>query len=763
MGPGAHPAGCPGPGLLRDRGQRAAALTRAQTILAILALALASGLARGDQEADTRPATATRPAAPSNHQRVEDLIAVIEGPSGPEVRSTVARELLLHDWPETPPRVVAILAGPNAAAKMTMATSLAELPEFLRPEYVEPLMGMLADPDQSVRDSGARALAAYRDGGVIPRLHALAQDADEQQVLRLAAISTLGLIPRRDAIDGLADVLADPNPAIAGAALSAFEQATAMDFGGDIAAARAWWRRSSVLGTDEWQERQIERLVRKARETQRALERAEARLVKSLEANFARAPESERLTMLAAYLGDGSVGIRLLGLRLTQLLLAEGKSLPDELPQELRDQIRRLMDSTDVRVQAAAVRTVASFRAAEDAERFLGLLGSARHPDVIQAIVNGLGYVGTGSAVQPLLGILEKPNELCVTEAVTALGRLAERGVLAEGRHRSAVAAALLGVFARTTPAQVALRERTVWAMGIIEDPSFGPAFASALAREEGVAVRQAAARGIAALNDPTWTDALADAVSDPDAAVRKTAIDTLATLGSTDGHLEALWRRLAPAAENTESIRQAVATAVIELLARRPADQIETWLARLPKDGSEHVTRMSELLERLSRRVGELDPEAHDRQGVIRARVAALRLESGQLEPAFEAYEAALRELHAAGSSSAARVGKELLRAALVHGRYGEGVARALAGGNPGAAPEALWEIIATEIECRLQPETVDQAIAMLDVIEQHPPGPLPVDAMAQLRARAAALKQPPPVPASQPASESATADGEG
>lgn len=713
---------------------------------------IAAGAICAGQEAETQLTTR---AAPTNQERLIALIALIEDPKNtPEARRTGVRELLMHRWAETPPRLTSILSGQNGPAKIAVAGALAGLPRFLEPMFVDPLMGMLADAEAEVRAAAAGALAAYRDGGVTPRLRKVVADVEQPERVRLAAIATLGLMTQRAAIDALAETLADGDPTIARAALSAFWQATATDFRDDIAAARKWWNESRALPLEAWQQLQIERLAKKDRQTRARLAAVEARLEKVLESNFRRASDAERATLLAGYLADSATTMRLLGLRLAQLHLAEGRSLLNELSSRIRD----LLGSAQPDERAAAVRTVASFRESRDGERFLAMLAATENREVRLALINGLGYVGDGAATQTLLTVLEGANGQCATEAVAALGRLAERGALPD-ETRDAVVKALLEVFGTAKPGEVALRERVVWAMGNIADPRFGPAFGAALEPAEAVAVRQAAARGIAVLGDPELADALAAASSDVDPGVRKTAVETLAVLGSSDKHLQALWDRLASPPETDEVIRQAAWRGVLALLCKRKPEQVEAWIARLPGDGRQVAQRTLELLVGLAKTLEESNPAERGQLGVIRARIATQHLRLEQRAEAVGQYLEALADLHAAGSPVAQRVSVELLRCALVSGRYDQTVADALSAGKGGADPGALWQVIKAEVEARLTSENVDQALAMLDAIEQHPLRTLPAEAAAglkQLRERAVQLKQAPDesAPQSQPSS---------
>lgn len=692
-----------------------------RTRVAIVVFVALAGLAAwsNGQEPASQPTTRE---APTRLERLSDLIALVEGPNTPEVRLTIARELLLQDWPETPPRLAGILSGPNGPARVAIATALAERPATLAPAYVEPLVTMLGDPDAAVRQAAAGALAAYRKPEVMARLKQLVFDARQSRPARLAALSALGLMTEREAVAVLATALDDPDGVVVQAALAALGQATAMDFGDDAAAARAWWERSRGLPLETWQQEQIERLIRKDRDTRRRLEAAESRLARVLEAGFLRAAEAERLALLTGYLSDTSTTMRLLGLRLAQLHLAEGKTLPAELQERIRNQTA----SAEAREQAAAVQTTASFREPADAERFLNMLPTARTREVRLALLNGLGYVGNATAVDVLLTTLNESDEACATEAVAALGRLVERGVL-NGPLREGVVTALLGVLERAQAGQVALRERTLWAMGNLADPRCGLAFATAIDRQEPVVVRQAAVRGLAALRSPQWGEVLATASADPDAGVRKTAIETLAAVAhsGSDRQLWALWDRAASAQEPDEALRQTAWRGLIDALAEGPLSDTERWLDRVAVNGGTTAGRVADLLERLIRAAQEAEPVDPVRMGVLRWRLAAQRARLGQSAEAVATYVAALADLSAARSDATPRAATDLLRTALAQGCYDETVAAALANAAGLVDVQTLRQAAQDEIENVLTQGRVDPALAAIAALEGHPPAP--------------------------------------
>ncbi len=714
---------------------------RFRALLGVLAW-WAAVSAAAQPPAQSQPTTGT---VPSNQARLNDLIGLIEGQNAPEVRRTVARELLLQRWPETPPRLVSLLGGVNSAAKVAVAGALAELPELLDPVYIEPLIAMLGDADAAVRQAAATVLAAYPDNGVTVRLRQLALDADTARLTRLAAITALGLMTEREAIDALVAVLAVSDAAISQAALAALSQATAMDFSDDPAAARAWWEETRALSREAWQQHQIERLVRKHREMRRRVETLESRLGKVVEGSFLRVADAERAALLAGYLADSTPTFRLLGLKLTQLHLAEGRSLPPEL----QDRVRELLaGAADPREQAAAVQAVASLRDSQDASRFLDMLARTRAREVRLALLNGLGYIGGPAAIDALFAFLSDPDDALVTEAVAALGRLAERGVITEGT-REIVASALLDVFGHSGPANAALRERVLWAMGNLADPRLAPVAAAALDRQETVAVRQAAVRCLAAIKSPQFADALLPATGDPDPGVRRVAVETLAAIGSSanDSHVQALWERAGSTQETEETIRQLAWRGVLDLLSRGSPEDAERWMARLPTSGTTDAARTLELLERLARAAADTDPIDHARLGRIRARLAGQYARLGQPAEAINAYIAAIDDLEAARAEGLDRVALDLLRCAIASGQYDARIADLLGRFNSQADTAEFWRAVKAEVEPRLTPDGVDQALAILTAVEAHPPGAWPTEIsreLAQLRERALRLKQP-------------------
>jgi len=361
-----------------------------------------------------------------------------------------------------------------------------------------------------------------------------------------------------------------------------------------------------------------------------------------------------------------------------------------------------------------------------------------------------------------LLELLQSADSATSSEAVTALGRLSERGVLDEPTH-AAVAAALLAHIRATPRDEHGVRERLLWAMSRVRDPRFGAEFVAALDAPEAPTVRLAAVRGIAVMADPQTVkangqasrpapraadeaangdllsprelvDALIPVTGDPDAGVRRAAVETLAQFATSDAHAEALWSRLSPEREPEGGIRVTAWRGAVRVLAGRPASEIKNWLDRLPGDEAAQALYAVELLQAAEKNLASR-PEARGELGWIRARLAAQRAALNQIEQAIPAYLIALEDLQAAKSPEAARVAVELLRVALLNERYDAQLAATLAEANPALDGRALWDGIRGEIEQRLRPDEVDRAIAMLVALESDPPTSMPADTQEALQ----------------------------
>jgi HEAT repeat protein len=699
-------------------------------------LAAYTAAAAPAQPPDTRPATVELAV---DARRVVELLALVEGPNSAPARLTGAKELLRLESPETAPRVVAMLRGPNVAAATAVAAALADLPQYLTPDYITPLTGLLDQPDAAAARAASAALAGYAQGQSIPALRGYIGDAARPLAGRLEAVRALGLIPLRESAAALVELLAARETVLRDAALAALERLAGVPFAGDLAAARNWWTQQQRLPTDEWRSLQIRRLSEQQRVLESTLATLEGRLTTALRDVYSQTPDAERPTLLTAYLADPVVSVRLLALELVQIDVAEGRPLSTDTLSAMRSMVADVAPA----VRAVAIRTLAGLRGPTDGELFLTLLAVERDPDVRLALVNALGYVGSPDAAEPLMALLNPAETLLANAAVAALGRLAERGVL-EAPARERLVTALLELLPQTSRNGAELRERTVWAMSRLADPRFADTFSSVLDPAEPPAVRQAAVRGLVVLGEPRHRAAVIQASRDKDAAVRQVAVEALGRLSADGAALTALWERLTPPAEADETVRDTAWAGVLRILQDRPVEEIETALTHLPGNGVIAARRAAELLQLMEQRlIAANSPRAA--LGRVRARLAAQHAAGGAAEAAVTAWLAAVDDLHAAGDPGQTEAVVSLLRYALTNGRYDEPLAAALAAVNPPLDGAAVWSGIREELECRLTAEHVDRTLPMLEMLQQHPPADFPDHArheLAELTNRARGLR---------------------
>ncbi|MFO0837493.1 MAG: HEAT repeat domain-containing protein [Phycisphaerae bacterium] len=682
--------------------------------------------------AATAPAIPTTPVTPASAptldpQRMADLLAIVEGQNTPQARRTGVRELLRADSFEADRRLAQILGGNNRPAKVAIAGALAELPQQLNEGFLTPLASMLDDADPEARRSAAIALASFPNGAALERLREAVFDSQRSAQSRVAAIDALSLMTRREAVASLIDALADPQQPIFRPALAALERLSGQNFQSDPSAARNWWRENSNLPPAVWQQLQIERLSRAARDSEQRIHDLEQRLAGALRESFLRRPDAERTEQLTSLLSDPLASVRLVGLDLLQDHVASGKTPPPEVQRAAR----QLLEAAEPAVRALAVRTVAGLRDAADAERFSQLLATERNPDVRSALAYGLGYAGSSSSARVLLTLSEATTDPASLEAVDSLGRLAERGML-DAATRETVVAGISNRFDATPREDVPTRERLLRTLHRVADARFAPRLIAALDATEPASIRQIAVSGLAGLvalkpesgagDAPTsrdssrqdWLDALINVAGDADGAVRAAAIDALAQFGAGESALQALWGRLS-LLETDAAIRDKAWSGVLRLLAGRPVAELDAWARRLPEidDRTPRWTLDLLLLEEKSK---ELSNEA---RAELRVRIAGLRAAEGDPQQALAGYASALAGL---GPERQIAAKAEMLRLALASDRLDAGVAETLRQ-EPRLPSESALELIQAEIRRRLEQDDADRALNLLAQLEQNPP----------------------------------------
>lgn len=706
----------------------------------IIATCLMSGghdIVRADvQEAQSQPA-ARATTTESNPERIAELVGLIEGQNSAAARETGARELLRDGSPEAISRLVAVLSGSNVAARIAVANVIAANGSRIDPALLDGLIPLLAAPDAESVTAAINALAAGGEAATLRLRNSIQADSTPLSA-KLAAIRALGMMTELSSVRTLVELLQSTRPELARAACDALESATGARYQGDIAAALAWWRDNGTDSPADWQARQLRRFATERRRLESSLQGLEQRLARSLRDGYQRTPESDRGALVQIYLSDPLAAVQRIGLELAQTETAEARPLRSESLVV----VRRLISSDDAGVREAAVQTLAAQRDSTDADRLLERLATERVEPVRRALLNGLGYLGTDSTAVALARQLDGFGGALLGEAITALGRMIERGVIQEATQEE-LAEVLLARFRETSRENSALRERLLWAMSRLRRAAFAREFVAVLSGQDAAVVRQAAVRGIAALESipPEAVEAIQRAVADPDASVRRTAVEALGSMGLTDAQVESLWSRLATAVEPDEAVREAAWRAVLRILDDRPAAEIESWVDRLPAGDTNTPRRSTELLTAAIGNATE-EPARPEEFGRLRHRIALIRESLGQIDKAIESYTQAIVDFRSASSARLGEAAADFLRLLLVNRRYDAAASRLF---QNTADSAAFCEILMREAETRLtdDPATVELSIAMLEAFRAHPPAPLSMEQELAIVAQADRAKK--------------------
>ncbi len=704
----------------------------------LLSAVLGVGALRADQgspaPAQGVPRLVSSVEAAAHAERFAELLALVEGPNSPQARRTGARELFRLNHPDTQARVAALLGAPNQKpAKLALLGALADLPDAFAAPYIEPVAGLLAESDSELREAAISALAGCRAVEVVSHLSTIAGDTQRPEPMRLAAIETLGRMTHYDAVVALGRLLESDEPTIAKAATIAFEQFTAAEFQQDVVAARNWWAENRDVPRDAWQRLQIDRLAYQNRQKAQRFSELEQRLTSVLRDQYFRAPEPERNALLLAYLADPLAVVRLVGLDIVRALLGDGRSPTPEVVGRVRD----MLAANEPAVRVSAIRTIVAVKDPADADRLHQLLLTERNREARQWIINGLGFLGSAEVARDLLALAADPDAPIATEAVRALGRLAERGQLVDAAERTRVADMLTERFAAIPQADTARREPLLRAMGRMRDQRFAQVFAACLRPPQPSGIREAAAIGLAGLADPNvpagsqpttdvssaWlTATLAPATADESPSVRRAAVGAVSRLATSDEDLEVLCARLSARAEPDDAIRQEAWNGVLRVLRGRPVQDIERWLGVLPPDALSTGNLAAAVeLHRVLVSGLEGQPGALLRLAKARLRLADLFVRTGVVADARASFVRVLEELADVEDPEAVRIALAAFATALEHGLYDRAFAERLSA--LGISPAELWAVARDQSTALLDASNGERAAQALECLSAWPP----------------------------------------
>jgi len=659
-------------------------------------------------------------AGTSQQKDIEDNLQLLTGNNEAAARKIGAARLIGIGTPEATAALVEVLSKPaNVEACLAVAAAAAESDGEI-PALVEPLIALLDSEDPKLAAAAGTALGSYKNHGVAARLGTLSRDPESPLRQRLAAITALSGISERRAIDALVTLLDDRNPEIRTRVLAGLRRAALVDFGQDIAAWKRWWQLNKSKKPVEWLHELNEVLTRQNRDLVNQLGALRTRLLATLRTNYQKTADAGKQAVVLSYLRDALPEVRLLGIDLVNTLITDRK----KIEADVMAQLRQLVADPSPKVRSEVVTILRDAGDKQDAARILAQLQEETDSQVKEAMLNALGRLGDPAAVPALVEALDDPSDRVVATAAAGLGLLGQKGKISPAAIAPAVKP-LIQRFERLDPEDASLRDRFLGAMARIADPAFRATFVKNLELRNTSSVRQAAIRGIAALDDPTLGDQLVPALTDSDAGVRQAAAEALGRIGKADAHLQALLERLDPRTEATEIVRQAAWSAFRRILAgRTPAEQ-QRWVGRLGAPTSrEAAAQFVDLATEVEQALAAETPTPAG-LAALSERIADALMVLDRFGEAAGRYRRLYDALVAGKDPRANEVGLKLLRAELAGSQPAEGVARCrslMDGSTDRALAAQVGRVLLEQIQAHLTAKDPERAVELTAAVSATP-----------------------------------------
>ncbi|MCG3178821.1 MAG: hypothetical protein BIFFINMI_01151 [Phycisphaerae bacterium] len=701
---------------------------RARALAMLLWLAASTGPLLA-QPATTAPDTPPE-LTDAQKQELAFFSKTLKDNSVPDARRKEAAALLLgKNWPRADDILLDILATPDPAgpgARLAVLDSLASTTlgsedQRSYDRFVDPLLGLLGDGDESVRKAVARSLVIFRvRPAVLDRLRVLMLSPDTPAARRRTAVLAFAQMPPTStSIDPLIRLLDDKDADLRSSALAALNQLVPIGLGNDVAAWKDFWANNSHKSPILWVNARLQYLTQESHQLRQLNAQIEKRLVESLSQLYQATPEPQQPDRVLAFLGDPLPAVRALALQLIDRMIGQGDKVPDALKKPAMD---RLADDSP-RVRAAAADVAPYLGDASALGEVTRQLGKESDPAARMMLVRALGRLRAPESVGLLISLLTKDDDRAVAgEAASALGLIAAKGRL-DAAAVDPIAAALIARCKALQPTESDLREAVISAMADVGDPRFDPFLMAALA-DESASIRLAAARGLG----NTAADAAARAkaaealvqrlAAENDRGVRLAIIGSLGRMGPDRRRLDAIYLRTNTTNEPDESVRKRAWDVLIALVKASDKATELVWVRQLAasKDPAAPA-RLVDLLTAMEARSREEDWPAADRLAVLE-QLADLLVAAGRSADAATRYDEIYHDLTVAKDARADVVGEKLFKALLGSDQAAKAIELWKARGGDGQA-QALADDMTAYLDARLAGDDADPA-AVMKLIDQ-------------------------------------------
>ncbi len=690
------------------------------------------------------PGVVSQPARlTAEEQRLfNDYVDLLTEQNTRKARRTGARELLNRGWPQAIEVLVEVLENEkDPIAQMAVIEVIAASAQP-NPVFIQPLIQLLGSKDEKMRDAAADALARFNDGGVVDRLSELAKGQGQpvtDLAMRVAAIRALSLVSDRSkAMEVLIELLRDPNPEVRVRAAQAVSDAAGTNFGGDIRAIEKWWEVDRQRSELNWLRDRLQVKIKQNRNLQKKIEGVQTILVDTLRKLYLRMPSAQKIDTLLEYLQDSMPEVRLLGLELVNSMLKDREPVPESVLRRLR----LMIPDVSPRVRRQVVLTLRDLHDVTDAKLILAQYRLETDSTVRAAMLNALGRLGDAEAIGVMIEALSSDDKQVVAAGALGLATLSEEGHLPPEGISPAIEP-LKQCYQKLAESDQELRAQLLEAMARLADPKFTPIFAGALSSENAAPVRQAAARGIAAIGKAENANLLVDQLADPDPGVRRTVVDALARIAKPE-HLEVLFARLDAKTESDATVRSRAWEGILAILKTLPPDEQRQWIAgRIdPKTDKQTAERYVELMTDIERALASGSISSEKLLTVREELADGLRF-AGQFAEAARFYKLVYDVLSQTRSDHGWSVGLKLMQALLQANRYEEAVPLVVELEKVAnrRQRDLVDEAIHDHMSALIKAGEPDKALDVLrQFAERHEPGWM--DRFAKLRAKARELQ---------------------
>lgn len=533
-----------------------------------------------DAQEETAP-----PPPPSTGRTPEELhnlaswVGIVKDPNfGDDLRTFNAEQILKQGWPEARQAVLQLLDNRDGSrACVHICRAIADGPPP-RPDFLDPLLKLLADANASVRSEAGKILMLYGDPAVVERLLAIARGDSAPTVQRSAAIATLTLLNDSQRVTGILVSLLDLlDGQIDDAVFSALAKVSGEHWGPNPQAWHVWWAEVSTLTTEQWLERQLRLSKKRGSLLSAQLDDATARLADAYEQAYPKAPNGEKNNLIKSYLVDDFEIIRLRAIDIIRRRIGDGGGPADEVIEVLR---ARLTDSS-VNVRKGVLNILANLRNPDDAEAIIDLLQGEKSIAVRLSGIAALGQLANPSANDLLIAELTRnDNSLpCQIAAARSLGRINARGS-SDATDLEEVVAALTRTYERSGDPP-GMRNALLLAMASVAHPEFEKKLLDNLAGEQA-GVRARCIGGLRQMGTKSSLDAIQRYAGDSDVAVRKEVALAFGELGAGPTHLSIILGRLDPDAEPDASVREILWVSFGKLWVGEDAAARLSWAKKL-------------------------------------------------------------------------------------------------------------------------------------------------------------------------------------